>query len=914
MDEAHKLSATREGKKVQKTQRYQLGEKRASKARHVLLLTATPHKGDDYAYFLLLSLLEPRLFATPEDLKRESQSNQFRFVLRRSKEQVFDLQGRKLFPPREVQTLQVELTEPERELYDRVTDYVRRWYKRVHGLQDSRSRNVAFALMILQRRLSSSLYAVRESLRRRQQKLKDLLDRWDRHLLEQRLGELDSDLQEESGEMPAKEWEKLQEELESLTAAISPEELKAEVSELEELIRLAGEVGKVGQEAKLKHLQDVVEKYLRSNPQEKLLVFTEFKDTLNSLERWFHAWGFAPAIIHGAMNLAQRVEQERYFRDHAQVMVATEAAGEGLNLQFCRLMINYDLPWNPNRLEQRMGRIHRYGQRHKCLIFNLIYSETCEGYILTKLLEKLEVMRHRFGDSIYDVIGTRLENVRLETLIMNAVMTGSTVEWEEVVSDLESRLERYKQSLEENALTYHIPNLEEIREGDRKSAQYKLVPWDVERFTKTAVRLLGGEFEPDKRDPQVYRLNLRQTSLSKTCDFVQRHPHDIRVAFQRNVAQKTRVEFLAPGHPLFEALVNHFLDKRRPLKAILADEKDREGTLWIYRIRLVDGYQMPVKERLLAIFHDHTTGEIRSVDPRMLWDLESLEAELPPLPDLESHLKVGYERACQHARQQLQQLHKEAAAIRQQHFAIKSRWHEECFQKLIEESREKLWEYGVRLAEGQDMKIAIRQEKENLEKLQQEKEQFLQNLRRECDLFTLEPELEAFVLILPKTKLAGSLPLSDEEVKQKVEEIGMRIAMEYERQHGRDPKDVHLEFRGYDIESVSESDRRFIEVKAFATKGEIQISCHELQMAERLREKYWLYVVENTLSQPRLTTIQDPASRLAFEPRLGVVHYVAKFEGKTPPDQSPQASGPNPGGSPKAWEGPSPTTGSKPRA
>ena len=166
----------------------------------------------------------------------------------------------------------------------------------------------------------------------------------------------------------------------------------------------------------------MVEEHLRHNPDEKLLIFTEFKDTLSALERRFREWGFPCAIIHGQMNLQARIDQERRFRDEVQVMVATDAAGEGLNLQFCRLMINYDLPWNPNRLEQRMGRIHRYGQKRDCYVFNMLYPETREGHVLQRLTEKLERMRQRLGDTVYDVLGALLEGVRLEELIMQACL------------------------------------------------------------------------------------------------------------------------------------------------------------------------------------------------------------------------------------------------------------------------------------------------------------------------------------------------------------------------------------------------------------------------------------------------------------------------------------------------------------
>lgn len=296
-------------------------------------------------------------------------------MLRRSKEQVTDLEGKPLFKRRQVQTLSVTLTDAERRLYEAVTAYVRRWYQVVAGKTDRRSRNVTLALTVLQRRLSSSLFAVRESLRRRRTKLQSLLQEWERYLEEDTsLSTLDEDAWEDLSEQSTGEWEDFQEKLEGLTAAQTPEELREEIAELDDLIRLAQEAEKAGEEAKVQELRRVVEEHLRNHPEEKLIVFTEFKDTLMALQRKIEQeWGFPVAVIHGEMNLQARIEQERYFRDHTQLLIGTDAAGEGLNLQFARLMVNFDLPWNPNRLEQRMGRIHRYGQKRDCFVFNMLY-------------------------------------------------------------------------------------------------------------------------------------------------------------------------------------------------------------------------------------------------------------------------------------------------------------------------------------------------------------------------------------------------------------------------------------------------------------------------------------------------------------------------------------------------------------
>jgi len=887
MDEAHKFSATRYGQKIDKTKRYQLGEALAARTTHMLFLTATPHKGDDHAYFLLLSLLEPRLFADPEQLKQAARSEGLPFVLRRTKEQVTDLEGRPLFRRREVKSIGVSLTETERRLYEAVTAYVRRWYAAVSGKTDRRSRNVALALTVLQRRLSSSLFAVRESLRRRKAKLQILLREWERRLQEEELPEWDEETPQDLAEMTAGEWESFQERLEGITAAQTPEELREELEELDQLIRLALEAEKAGEEAKAQELRRVVEAHLRHNPDEKLLIFTEFKDTLSALERRFREWGFPCAIIHGQMNLQARIDQERRFRDEVQVMVATDAAGEGLNLQFCRLMINYDLPWNPNRLEQRMGRIHRYGQKRDCYVFNMLYPETREGHVLQRLMEKLERMRQRLGDTVYDVLGALLEGVRLEELIMQAILKGEEPQLERVLDvDLEARLEEFRRTLEENALAGHHIDLSAVRKDAADSLLWRLVPWDVERFTRLAVRTVGGQFAEDRRHPKVFRLSVPREFLKQHGLLNEAFARGLRVAFEREIARRADAEFLAPGHPLLDALADHFLSRERPVRAILVDEKGRHGILWLYRARLQDGHGRPVLERLIALFHDLPSGEIRTVDPRVLWELEEPDP-LPkgsPLPeDLPAILREAGERVQRRVRDQLSAVQAEARARRERESAIKKRWLEASYAQLIRESQEKLWDYHRRREAGEDMEAAIRQEEQRLKELLDEKKKRLEELEKERDILVLEPELEAVALIVPKPPSPPAAPPEgaveqplppEEELKRRVEAAGMRAAMDYERQQGREPRDVSAQFLGYDIVSHGPEGTRYIEVKAFTTTGPLELTPHEWQMAERLQDAYWVYAVENALTEPKLHIIQNPTAYLKAQPVTGVIKIV----------------------------------------
>jgi len=870
IDEAHKLSATRYGQKIHKTQRYQLGEALALRTTHMLFLTATPHKGDDEAYFLLLNLLEPRLFANPEQLKQAARAEGLPFVLRRAKEQVTDLQGRKLFRRREVRTIGVSLTESEKRLYEAVTAYVRRWYAVISGKSDRKSRNVALALTVLQRRLSSSLFAVRESLRRRKSKLQNLLTEWERRQQEE-----PPEWDEQSlSEMNSQDWENFLERLEGVTAAQTSDELREELEELDELIRLALEAEKAGEEAKVQELRRVIEKHLRHHPEEKLLVFTEFKDTLTALERKVQEWGFSCAVIHGQMDLQARIEEERRFRDEVPVMVATDAAGEGINLQFSRLMVNYDLPWNPNRLEQRMGRIHRYGQKRDCYVFNLLYPETREGKVLERLMEKLERMRERLGDSVYDVLGTLLEGVRLEELIMQALLKGDEPKLERVLEevDVEKRLEAFRRALEENALVGQHIDLSGIQRHAADSLLRRLVPWDVERFTHLAVRTVGGQIEEEKAHPGVFRLIVPRLFLKQHGLTGEAYTRGLRVAFDRKIAHDNHAEFFAPGHPLLEALIAHMLKKDRPLKAVLADQKGRSGTLWLYRAAIQDGRGCPVLERLVALFHDFATGEVREVDPRMLWELEAYPSEDPPPQNLLAAIESAGQKARASAQAYALNLRQEAEKRRARECAIKERWLHASYEQLIRDSNEKLFLYHSRQDAGEDMRLVIQQEEEQLKTLLRERQEKLAELQKERHLRALDPELIAVAVIVPKPSLAQAA--SEEEAKRTVEQAGMAFVLDYERQQGRDPLDVSREYRGYDILSAGERETRYIEVKAFATTGAVELTPHEWQIARRLQDAYWLYVVENVLTEPRLYTIQNPAGSLKAQPVVGIVKLV----------------------------------------
>ena len=528
VDEAHKMAAYQYGEKVEKTQAYQLGEALSDRTDHLLLMTATPHRGNADNFRLLLALLDRDLFQTNEGMAEMLQQTRMPIFLRRLKERMVDFDNKKIFPPRSVNTVPYELTGIEKDLYDAVTDYVSLRFQRAEQLTDERARrNVGLALMVLQRRLASSLRAIRTSLGRREEKLKDKLQavRTGTSTPVQTIPLLIDDESEEDEER----WQHEEEAL-GVTLAMTVREIEKEIEEVHYLHDLAlmaeEEAERSDCERKLAELRKVLQTPLADGKSlwesgEKLLVFTENRDTLDYLVEKFMRWGFKVTQIYGGMNQDSRRAAQARFKDDngAQILVATEAAGEGINLQFCRLMVNYDIPWNPNRLEQRMGRIHRYGQKFSVQIFNLVASNTREGNVLDKVLEKLDQMRTDLGkENVYDIIGDLLTATDLADLVQRAVKERQSLE--EIQAAVNSAVDaneqrRKMQAALVNSLVTDMMSsqaLEEIHEQVRTAKEQRLVPEYVERFVVTAFRALvrdnklRADIKPRSSDPGVWMI------------------------------------------------------------------------------------------------------------------------------------------------------------------------------------------------------------------------------------------------------------------------------------------------------------------------------------------------------------------------------------------------------------------------
>ncbi|GIV75824.1 MAG: RNA helicase [Litorilinea sp.] len=637
VDEAHKMSATFWSGEVRYTKRYRLGQLLSDRTRHFLLMTATPHNGKEEDFQLFLALLDPDRFEGRfrEGVHRVDVSDLMRRML---KEQLLRFDGRPLFPERRAYTVAYHLSPAEKALYQAVTEYVREGFNRAEALANNGRRNtVGFALTILQRRLASSPEAIYQSLRRRRERLQARLEA---ETTPDFAGiPLTADLSwpdEESDwdeDLPAEERETLEEEVvDQATPAQTAEELRLEIQELERLEALAETVRRSNQDRKWDELRrlllDEEAMFDPDGHRRKLVIFTEHRDTLNYLvDRIRVLLGKAEAVaaIHGGVHRDERRRiQEAFTHDkEVTVLVATDAAGEGINLQRAHLMINYDLPWNPNRLEQRFGRIHRIGQEEVCHLWNLVAVETREGDVYYTLLRKLDRERETLGGAVFDVLGKAVTGKTLRELLVEAIRYGDRPEvrarLHQVVDQALDR-ERLRQLLEERALARETMSPHQVhairREMERMEAR-RLQPHFIRAFFLEAFQHLGGQIR--EREQGRYEithvpavLRRQRSPLSPRETILQRYQ---RVCFEKAHIQrpgKPQAAFLTPGHPLLAVTIDQILAAYGQVLtqgAVLVDDNDPGETP-----RLLFYLEQTIQD---ARTEDGRSGEARAISRRL---------------------------------------------------------------------------------------------------------------------------------------------------------------------------------------------------------------------------------------------------------------------------------------------------------
>ncbi len=868
VDEAHKMSAYLYGDKTKKTLRYKLGELLTGKTHHLLFLTATPHRGDPENFRLLLDLLEPGFFANTQMLNEAIEKKENPLFLRRLKEDLRNFDRTPLFPLRMVNTIKYNLSHDERLLYNAVTDYVQKYYQRALNKD---KRNVTFALYILQKRMASSIRAIKNSLVRRKRRLEEIYRQGE---IMQKEGYIDESTLEDLSEI--ERWKLEEELLEKLTTAETLEELKEEIDKLDDLVKLAKEAEKKEIETKLEELKKVMDsEHLKKNGT-KLLIFTESRDTLEYLVEKIRNWGYSVTYIHGGMPLDKRIESEKEFKHKAQLMVATEAAGEGINLQFCWLMVNYDIPWNPNRLEQRMGRIHRYGQQNECHIYNLVAVETREGQILERLFKKLDTMREHLGDKVFDVVGNIMIEIGLEELIKDAIANRRTMD--DILEGIdrtpdEELIEMVRRATYESLATRYM-DLTKIIEETRVAKENRLVPEYIEKFFLHASKRLGLKVEKThdgfwsiSHVPFEIR-NLSPSFKNKYGDISREYR---KFSFDKEKAFKhPEVEFVAPGHPLLEGVIESlFIDYLEQMSkgTTFRDPSGRlKGVLHFLEAEIKDGHDKTVGKRLFVLFQGED-GSIKQVPSSILWDLkpERIPTSTESFPLLDDDQVTAFA-----SEKMLFSYLEELKVQRLKDAEIKRKYGLKSLDELILQSETKLADYHTRRAKGEDVPdVTIQNEKRNRENLERRKRELEDNIEKETHLLPSPPRLIGSALIFPETQVHDSM-----KEDREVEELAMQMAMYFERTQGRDPIDVSSQNLGFDIRSSKEPETRYIEVKGRASEGAIALTYNEWLMAKRLKEEYWLYLVENAKMNPILYTIKNPAETLIPNEEVKIVRYI----------------------------------------
>jgi superfamily II DNA or RNA helicase len=911
VDEAHKLSAYEYGAKIEESARYKAVKALADKTDHLLFLTATPHRGRKDTFRRLLLLLDEDLFTKDEhvtDRVRE-QSEAYegeeefeserpitnarnRFFLRRLKEQMVDWDNQPLFKKRFTTTVGYELTPEEKQLYDDVTKYVRSKRKEAKA---KRNRNVELILMVMQRRLASSLFAITRTLEGRLRALTEALnilrdptrsDAEKRKLLgvtdptdPQNVAEYD-DLSDE-------EREQVDRKLFRVVLTTDPAAVEAEREEVEGLFRLADSL-RNHKEAKFAELLRVLDSsdVIRADD-EKLVIFTEHRDTLTSLQKRLEEKGYTITCIHGGMDVDARKEAQREFRRKAKIMLATDAAGEGINLQFCRFLVNWDIPWNPNRLEQRMGRIHRYGQQEDVKVFNLVAANTREGAVLQTILSKLDVMREQLGtDRVYDVIDEWLEGVPLLDLLEKSLdfdsarTAGKNAETalQHATEDKAAKLVKLQQK---TSLASRL-DLKAARDLRDASEERRLQPLFVQRFFERAWVACGGSIRKDDHFP-VWHLGqtpLAMLDLARARRVALQEHYDTPVVFDKqlvSVASKTRVpdrtRLLGPGHVLFDTLIEWAIREARQAFAKGAIVVDPNlavpQRVWLVRSKIHDGRvetrQRLAHERLAVIAADHMG--LRVTSPSYFLNC------LPPTE------RVDAPAAPDHTREQIQEW-AFAQITENQLEQVKATRREECdlrrnylttaFTDLIMELTGELDELQHQsLYEDHDAEEAERLTR-RIDDLKERKVERMRELDLMLNLSAELPEVLTQAIIVPAPVAAietevegegGGMPMRRDD---EVEAIAMDVTMRYERSRGWTPVDVSRDDEHYDVRSEGpDGDKRYIEVKGRAESGAIMLTEPELNKLAQLGARAWLYVVTACKSErPTLRIIQDPIPKL----------------------------------------------------
>lgn len=900
VDEAHKMSAYDE---EHKTLAYQLGEELSEQADHYLLMTATPHKGDPANFCFFLRLLDKDVYADVTSLQEAMQRSEAPFYLRRTKEALVSFPDpdtgkvQRLFTHREVQTLSFQVDAEELDFYNALTAYVEEQTAKATADESPRGRVLSFTMAMLQRRFASSVRAARRSLERMRIKREEILQDPEGYRQKQLARKLPDDFED----LPEEDQQNITEELESIVASYNPEELRLEIRQLDRLVQQALKLEERQTESKLTKLRETLEQEgIFSNPEMKLLLFTEHRDTLEYLVEKLSQWGLSVTQIHGGMKVGDRnapntrLWAERRFREDCQVLVATEAAGEGINLQFCWFMINYDIPWNPVRLEQRMGRIHRYGQERDCLILNFVASNTREGRVLNKLFERVRKIEddldpERTG-KVFNVIGDVLPANWLEGLLRDMYARNQTEQTvlDRIVDQVDTkRFEAITKSTLEGLAKREL-NLAALVGKSAQAKERRLVPEVVEGFFEEAVRHTAVSIRPRAIGEHVYNVGRLSTSLIKLGNELEGRFGKLgreykTICFDKKLlTTEPTLEWITPGHPLFEAvreLIRRLADDAFEKGALFYDFRRTEPVrLDAFEGSISDGAGHVLHKRLFVV-ETSLDGKLRLLQPTALLDLiPAKDGVTPPAGPVTSQEELEAKVLVEG----LQPLLEEVQSERSREISTIEHHLNISLNALINRLQ---YQYGVleeqrRAGLGEaGLEGRIQMTADRLDELNVRLEQRAEELQRERNCLLGVPRRLASAWVLPHPDRAKP-DLAPMVQDKEIERIAVDFVTRAEEAAGWKVISVEEENRGFDLlcrrydpeqEGLVIAEK-YVEVKGRAATGDVALSRHEYDTACRLATDYWLCVVYNCASQPELHSLQDPA-RLGWQSVTAVEHY-----------------------------------------
>ena len=813
VDEAHKLKPG--------SQRFVLGEEISRMADGIMFLTATPHDGKDENFLARMKLLDPWV----SDVGLSSH-----LWVRNMKEDVVDINGDEVFPKRKSRTHKIPITKDEERIYEELGRYLA---NRMVEAQTQQEQNaVRFLRNIFLKRCSSSIASLEISLNRRLEKLGTVS-----------IADLEGckkDMSDADEQFDEAEFERSLEIAEALTVT---RDLEQEKSELKSLIEIIKDMA--GMDSKLRWLDWNVSDLKRDDRSAKLIIFTEYKDTMFTVRNHLSQRYSVGVVYGGGMTIEDRKHEIARFRDgDVEILVCTDAAGEGLDMQFCNIEINYDLPWNPNKIEQRMGRIHRIGQTRDVSYHNYVIDNerSTDGYIQAKLLDKIDAIKTALDDKVYDMFGSLVKEADIEQLREELART-PYAKWEPKMRILWDKVEENKKKIQmrnKSLLTAHRFNknkLDDIKKIRKRAIDLN----DVKRFFTVYCDKFGGKM--DEMENGAWRIFLPKNVASETNEQV------LIGTFEKEISAKKSYAYIALGNRFVTSMLKNASKKA----AAVLSHRTRSGMMFVYRFIALNKRGAPQGEKILFLFHNED-GTIDEVGGGSLWAYEPAEGR-----GVDTGKLFGfYERADGYADGALKAFEKKTLVKTDSIRKNTERMAHEGYGRESDEIESKIREYKQRRHEGPHMESLITRQEKNQSRLRTRLEEKLRDIATEFNI-DCGKELVGAALVIPD---------EDATMRNRVGIRGEELVCEYEKNRAKTEeerghvRDVSRLDSGYDIESFG---GRCIEVKSFDGTGLPTLTSHEWETAKRIGDDYYLYVVENVFGNWRMSIFRNPYKKFSGE-------------------------------------------------